>query len=284
MIHGQKETFPIQVMCDVLEIPRSTYYQSLKKTESKRAQENRLLLEQIKLIYDKSKGRYGAPKIHFLLGKAGFSASLKRVQRIMREANLSSITVKKFRPQSNKKSIESRENVLKQDFSTSTLNEKWVADITYIPTIKDGWCYLASVLDLHSKKIVGYSFSRSMTTELVTRALTNATSVQNPSAGLILHTDLGTQYTSEDFSEALKTMKIIPSFSRKGCPYDNACIESFHAILKKEEVHLSAYLNFESANLALFQFIEGWYNRTRIHGVLHYQTPQEIEDQINQCA
>lgn len=276
--------FPIQVMCEVFEIPRSTYYQSSTKTESTRDQENRQLLEEIKLIHTESKGRYGAPKIHFLLLKAGVSVSLKRVQRIMREANIYSITVKKFRPQSNKEPVESRENLLQQDFTTSTLNEKWVADITYVHTLKDGWCYLASVLDLHSKKIVGHSFSRSMTTDLILRALGNAVSVQKPAPGLILHTDLGTQYTSEDFSKALKKQGMVPSFSRKGCPYDNACIESFHAILKKEEVHHVTYLNFESAKIALFQYIEGWYNRRRIHSKLNFRTPQEMEDQINYSA
>jgi transposase InsO family protein len=202
----------------------------------------------------------------------------------MRKAGIYSITIKKFRPQSNRKPIEARENVLQQDFSTSKLNEKWVADITYIHTLRDGWCYLATVLDLYSKKIIGYSFSRSMTTELVLQALDNAVSVQQPEPGLILHTDLGSQYTSEDFSQALKEQKTIPSFSRKGCPYDNACIKSFHAILKKEEVHHVTYLNFKSANAALFQFIEGWYNRRRIHGHLNFQTPQEVEDQFHQSA
>ncbi|WP_425415443.1 IS3 family transposase [Peribacillus loiseleuriae] len=284
LIHDQKEVFPIQFMCEVLDMPRSTYYQSLIKTESARDRENRLLLEQIQLIHIKSKGRYGAPKIHFLLLKAGFSVSLKRVQRIMRKAGIYSITIKKFRPQTNRKPIEARENVLQQDFSTSKLNEKWVADITYIHTLRDGWCYLATVLDLYSKKIIGYSFSRSMTTELVLHALNNAVSIQQPTPGLILHTDLGSQYTSEGFSQALKEQKIIPSFSRKGCPYDHACIESFHSILKKEEVHHVTYLNFESANAALFQFIEGWYNRRRIHGQLNFHTPQEVENQFHQSA
>jgi putative transposase len=284
LINDQKEMFPIQVMCEVLEIPRSTYYQSLVQVESKRSQENQELLEQIRQIHDESKGRYGAPKIHQVLLKTGFSVSLKRVQRIMKKAEIRSITVKKFRPQSNKISVESRENVLKQDFTTTTLNEKWVADITYIHTLKDGWCYLASVLDLHSKKIVGYSFSRSMTTELVLKALDNAISVQKPAPGLILHTDLGSQYTSEDFSEAVKKLEMISSFSRKGCPYDNACIEAFHAILKKEEVHHVTYLDYESASLSLFKFIEGWYNRKRIHSQLNFLTPQEVEDQIKQVA
>ena len=244
-------------MCELLDMPRSTYYQSLMKTESARDRENRLLLKQIRLIHTESKGRYGAPKIHFLLLKAGFSVSLKRVQRIMRKAGIYSITIKKFRPHSNRKPIEARENVLQQDFSTSKLNEKWVADITYIHTLRDGWCYLATVLDLYSRKIIGGSLSLdSMTTELVLQALDNAVSVQQPEPGLILHTDLGSQYTSEDFSQALKEQKIIPSFSPKGCPYDNACIESFHAILKKEEVHHVTYLNFESANAACFSLLK----------------------------
>ncbi|MDQ0269578.1 transposase InsO family protein [Cytobacillus purgationiresistens] len=180
MIYNQKEGFPIQVMCDVMDMPRSTYYQSLNKKESARDLENQLLLEQVKLIHQESKRRYRAPKIHFLLLKAGFSISLKRVQRIMRKAEIYSITIKTFCPQSNKKPIEGSESILQQDFSTSKLNEKWVADITYIHSLQDGWCYLASVLDLHSKKSIGYSFSRSMTTDLVLHALNNAISVQQP--------------------------------------------------------------------------------------------------------
>ncbi|KKB33187.1 Mobile element protein [Bacillus thermotolerans] len=192
--------------------------------------------------------------------------------------------MKKFRPQKSQGTVIERTNHLEQDFTTTTMNEKWVADITYIHTLRDGWCYLASVLDLHSKKIVGYSFSRSMTTDLVLQALHNAVTTQNPEPGLILHTDLGTQYTSEAFENALKAYEIKQSFSRKGCPYDNACMESFHAILKKEEVHQVKYLDYESAKLALFQYIEGWYNRKRIHGQIGYRTPQEVEDLIRMSA
>ena len=169
------------------------------------------------------------------------------------------------------------ENVLNQDFTTTTINEKWVADITYVHTLRDGWCYLASVLDLHTKKVVGYKFSRTMTTEIVLEALQNAIQDQKPDPGLIVHTDLGTQYTSEAFQKLLKKHEMVPSFSRKGCPYDNACIESFHAILKKEEVYLTKYESFETARIALFQFIEGWYNRKRIHGSIGYLTPDEYE-------
>lgn len=284
MIHEQKENYPIQVMCEVLDVPRSTYYQSLEHMESNRDRENRQLTEEIHRIHKESKARYGAPKIHQSLLKEGYAVSLKRVQRLMKKAGIRSITVKKFRPQKSQGTIMERTNHLEQDFTTTTINEKWVADITYIHTLRDGWCYLASVLDLHSKKIVGYSFSRSMTTDLVLQALHNAVTTQHPDPGLIIHTDLGTQYTSEAFERAVKSYGMKQSFSRKGCPYDNACIESFHAILKKEEVHQVKYLDYDFAKRALFQYIEGWYNRKRIHSHLGYRTPQEVEDQARQSA
>lgn len=271
-------------MCKVLNVPRSTYYQSFVHTESNRDRENKQLTEEIKQIHQESKGRYGAPKIHQSLLKKGLRPSLKRVQRLMKKEGIRSIIVTKFRPQSSKGTVVERTNHLEQNFTTTTINQKWVADITYINTLRDGWCYLASVLDLHSKKIVGYSFSRSMTTELVLQALHNAVSTQDPESGLILHTDLGTQYTSEAFENAVKALGIKQSFSRKGCPYDNACIESFHAILKKEEVHQVRYLDYETARIALFRYIEGWYNRKRIHGQLGYRTPQEVENQVRMSA
>jgi putative transposase len=272
------------MMCDVLAVPRSTYYHSLHKTESNRERENQGLTKKIIQIHQESKERYGAPKIHQTLLKGGYSVSLKRVQRLMTKAEIRSITKKKYRPHSSREKVLERKNLLERDFSTTTINEKWVADITYIHTLRDGWCYLASVMDLHSKKIVGYSFSRSMTTDLVMKALGKAYSIQKPAKGLLLHTDLGSQYTSSAFTEYIQSHGIIQSFSQKGCPYDNACIESFHAILKKEEVNHAQYLDYHSAKLAMFQFIEGWYNRKRIHSSLGYQTPQSIEDQIKQSA
>ncbi|OEF96893.1 integrase, partial [Vulcanibacillus modesticaldus] len=248
-------------MCKVLGVPRSSYYHSLNKTQSKRERENQELTEKIKQIHKDSKERYGAPKIHHILLTENYHVSLKRVQRLMKKAGIRSITKKKYRPYQSKEKIVEHENLLDRDFSTTNINQKWVADITYINTLKDGWCYLASVMDLHSKKIVGYSFSRSMTTELVIKALENAINNQKPSKELILHTDLGSQYTSSEFTGYVQSRKIIQSFSRKGNPYDNACIESFHAILKKEEVNHVQYLDYYSAKIAIFQYIEGWYNR-----------------------
>ncbi|WP_124050840.1 IS3 family transposase [Priestia endophytica] len=283
-IKKHKGQYSVQKMCEVLTIPRSSYYSSFKKTVSKREQENQEITKEIQRIYLKSKARYGAPKIHKILLSNGFYLSLKRVQRLMRKAGIRSITKKKYRPYPSKEKVVQLDNLLMRNFSTQTINEKWVADITYIPTVKDGWCYLASVLDLHSKKIVGYSFSRYMTSELVIEALQNACFSQKPRKGLILHTDLGSQYTSSEFTQYVQKHKIKQSFSQKGCPYDNTCMESFHAILKKEEVYHTQYTNYSSAKLALFQFIEGWYNRSRIHSGLGYQTPQFIEDQIRKTA
>ncbi|WP_438769971.1 IS3 family transposase [Brevibacillus sp. JB24b] len=282
-IETNKEKHPIQIMCEVLNIPRSTYY-SYKKEASPRENENQQITKRIMQIHLESKGRYGAPKIHFLLRSKGVSISLKRTQRLMKKADIRSITRKKFRPQSSKDRVIERPNILDQDFTTTSINEKWVADITYIHTLRDGWCYLASVHDLHSKKIVGYSFSQNMTVGLVLHALENAYVTQKPAKGLVLHTDLGTQYTSQDFAQRVEEYHIIHLCSKKGCPYDNACTELFHAILKKEEVNHVTYIDYKSAKLALFTYLEGWYNRKRIHGGLGYKTPQAVEDLLRNVS
>ncbi len=242
-------------MCEVLNLSRSTYYQFQKKEPSLRHKENQLITKRMIEIHQDSKGRYGAPKIHYLLNREGFSISQKKVQRLMNKADIRSITRKKFRPQGSKDRVIERPNLLQQDFKTTSINEKWVADITYIHTLRDGWCYLASVLDLHSKKIIGYSFSRHVTVDVVLHALKNAYDTQKPARDLVLHTDLGAQYTSKDFTQYVKQLHIVHSFSRKGCPYDNACIESFHAILKKEEVNHVTYIDYESAKLALLELV-----------------------------
>ncbi|HEC0895871.1 TPA: IS3 family transposase, partial [Pseudomonas aeruginosa] len=174
---------------------------------------------------------------------------------------------------------EGRKNLLNQDFTTTSINQKWVTDITYIHTLKDGWTYLSTIQDLHTKKVIGWKFGKQMTKELVIETLDNALLNQTPSENLIIHSDLGSQYTSEAYEAKLNELNIRHSFSRKGCPYDNAGIESFHASLKKEEVYPSkAYENFEAAYLALFQYIEGFYNRKRIHSSINYLTPNQMEE------
>ena len=264
-------------MCSVLGVARSTYYDFIDRPKSNREKENDELKVKIKKIYDDSSRRYGSPKIAKALNLSGDKVSEKRVQRLMRELNLYSITIKKFRPHNHKKVVEGLENVLNRDFTTTSINEKWVGDITYIHTLKDGWCYLASVLDLHTRKIVGYAFGRKMTDNLVVKALTNAYSTQMPSDSLIFHTDLGSQYTGKEIKKICHELNIIQSFSKKGCPYDNACIESFHAIIKKEEIYTKTFKTFDEANIAIFKYIESWYNRKRMHSAINYMTPDQCE-------
>lgn len=265
-------------MCRVLEIPRSTYYKSKDETLCNRAIENKKYESEILAIYNKSSKRYGAPKIHEKLIQQGYKISLKSVQKLMRKLDIASVVVKQFKPYKSAGKIVERKNIIRRDFSTKTINEKWVGDITYIHTMKEGWCYLASVMDLHTRKIIGYSFSKVMDTNLIIKALENAYEIQTPSGSVIFHSDLGTQYTSEAYAEQLKKYNMTASFSRKGCPYDNACIESFHSILKKEEVNRVIYYDYATARLELFKYIEGWYNRERIHGSIGYLTPQAKEE------
>ncbi|URZ02338.1 IS3 family transposase ISBce13 [Clostridium felsineum] len=257
-INSNRFKYDIKTMCTILNVPRSTYYKSLDKTKSQRELENDKLKSDIRRIYKANKGIYGAPRIHHILVTEGFNVSLKRVQRRMTELGICAITVKKYRPHSNKKVTEGLKNVLKRDFTTTSINEKWVGDITYIHTVKDSWCYLASVLDLYSKKIIGYAFSKKMTNELVVKALKKAYSSQNPDRNkkLIFHSDLGSQYTSKDLKELCNEFNIVQSFSKKGCPYDNACIESFHSSIKKEEIYRNTYYTFKEANISIFRYIE----------------------------
>lgn len=228
---------------------------------------------------------YGAPKIQKELEGKGHKVSVKRVQRKMKELGIRSIVTKKFRPTRSSQKVDEKPNLLNQDFSADKPNKKWVGDITYIHTVKHGWCYLAAVLDLCTKKIVGYSFGRTMDAKLVVAALDNAYVNQRPEKGVVtFHSDIGRQYTSKDFIKRLKKYKMLQSHSRKGCPYDNACIESFNSILKKERVNHIKYYDYESARIDIFQFIEAWYNRKRIHGSIGYITPQMKEDQFKKFS
>ena len=263
-------------MCKVLEINRSTYYKKLHHTTSKRELDNKKLDEEIKTIYYETKKRYGAPKIHKALIANGRNASLKRVQRRMVYLGLRSIVIKKYRHYSSNKKVVEQKNILKQNFQTSGINKKWCTDITYIYTKKDGWTYLASVMDFYSKKIIGWSYGTSMTTELALKAVENACISVKKLEGIILHSDLGSQYTSDLFEKYLSKHKIKHSFSRKGCPYDNACIESFHSLLKKEEVHHKSYIDSKDAYASIFEYIESWYNHKRIHSSINYLTPNAV--------
>jgi len=260
-----------------LKLKRSTYFARLKQVKSARMLENEHFSKQIQTIYTESKGRYGAPKIHQKLLQDGKKLSLKRVQKLMLKAGLRAITVRKWRAKRIEQNKHTRyPNLLAQDFSAEVLNQKWSTDITYIHTKAHGWCYLSSIMDLCSRKIIAWKFSKQMTLDLVQDTLEQVKS--RVRSGLILQTDRGSQYTSMAYEQQLKTLGIRHSYSQKGYPYDNSCIESFHASLKKEEIYQQAsYATFEVAKLALFEYIEGWYNRKRIHSKIGYKTPQEFE-------
>ncbi|WP_438734460.1 IS3 family transposase [Enterococcus sp. AZ128] len=221
-------------MCQLLDVPRATYYRKINPIPTQRIQKQELRNQRVFRLYHESDRIYGAGKIRYLLTQ-NFSEyrkiSIKRVQKSMKRQGIRSVSIKKFKAA--KRILKNYPNLLKQDFSTTALNQKWVADITYINTLEDDWCYLSTIMDLHSRKIIGYHFDQQMTTDIVEKALDEAVLNRNSDNGLILHTDLGSQYTSNEYEEKLNALNISHSYIRKGCPYDNAGIESFHALLKK---------------------------------------------------
>ena len=197
----------------------------------------------------------------------------------MKSGGLASIIQKKYTPyKQSKELVLERDNILEQDFSTTSINQKWVSDITYIYVQKEGWCYLASVMDLHSKKIIGYHFSKQMTTDIIVQALKNAYVSQRPKGKVILHTDLGSQYTSQDFKNLTSELNVIQSFSRKGCPYDNACIESFHSLIKREWLNRFKIRDYGHAYRLVFEYLEAFYNTKRIHSHCDYMSPNDYEE------
>ena len=226
--------------------------------------------------FEKSKKRYGSPKIAKVLNNQGIKVSQKRVARRMKALGIKSIIVKKYNHKGNKKVDDTnKENLLDQHFKADKPSEKWVGDITYIYTKETGWTYLAIVMDLYDLKIIGWSYSENMTADIVVDAFKKAKQSRKIEEEMIFHSDLGSQYTSNEFEKLLIENSVKHSYSKKGYPYDNASMESFNAILKKEEVNVNTYETFKEARIAIFEFIESWYNNTRIHGSNGYITPNQ---------
>lgn len=279
-IQNHLNHYTVSQLCSALKFPRSTYYKALVCVPSNRQKEYEEFSKQVNRTYDESKQLYGAVKICRCLNDNGTAYSLKRVQRHMSAQGLRSIVVKKYRYQANHGSVPAdKENILERNFTAETIHQKWCTDITYIHVLKEGWTYLASVMDLYSRKIIGYAYGTSMTAELAVEAVRNACLNVKETKGIILHSDLGSQYTSQTFEGYLSSKGIRHSFSRKGTPYDNACIESFHSVLKKEEIYLHIYQDSKEARKAIFEYIESWYNRKRIRSAINYMTPQQKEDE-----
>jgi transposase InsO family protein len=265
-------------MCRAFDISRSSYYEYSSHHQSARELENEKLKETIKTIWLDSYKRYGAPKITKVLSRShNIHIGQKRVQKLMKELNIRSIIVKSYKPFKTKPEEGEFINILNRDFSTTSINEKWVSDITYVHTDECGWCYLATILDLHSKRLIGWKFGKEMTTELVEAALENAIETRKLNKLIVLHSDRGSQYTAKVYRNYCTDNNFNLSYSEKGCPYDNAPMESFNSIIKKELINHTHYEKFEQAYLSIFTFIEKWYNRERIHGSIGYMTPIEFE-------
>ena len=225
------------------------YYYHKTNKENSYKKENEELDKKIIEEYEKSKKRYGSPKITKILDKQGIKVSQKRVARRMKSLGLRSIIVKKFNHSGNKKVYDkNKENLLEQNFKAERPSEKWVGDITYIYTKETGWTYLTAIMDLYDLKIIGWSYGLNMTAEIVKEAFIKAKTERGITKGMIFHLDLGSQYTSKEYEKILMENNVKHSYSKKGYPYDNASMESFNAILKKEEVNVNRYKHLKKRN------------------------------------
>lgn len=272
--------YDVKWLCRIFGIPRSSYYAALNRQPSNRSVENEGLKEKILEIYSNSKRRYGCIKITRQLAKNGVKIGQNRVLRLMRQLKIQSIVCKRHKKRSRETDDATRPNLINRRFYADEPNKIWLADITYIKTLRHGWTYLAAVLDMCTRKVVGYSYSKSMTSELTSDALRKACKNQGYPQNVLLHSDRGSQYIANDFIQVAETLNVCLSYSAKACPFDNAPMEAFNAILKKEEVYLNSYLDFESARSKIFDFIKGWYNRNRIHSSIGFLTPAEFENQF----
>ena len=262
-------------MCGVLKVNRSTVYKIINHKISNQEIDRIDLEARIIDIYNEFEGIYGAPKIQQELLKQDYVTTVKRVSKYMRRLGLRSITTKKYKPGKSEKAPDGKENILEQDFSTSGPNQKWTMDITYVWTVYDGWTYLASVMDMHSKLILGYSYQKHMRKEMVLESIKQAVYKTHDTRGIIIQSDLGSQYLSYEVEEFLREHGIFHSYSRKSIPQDNSPIEAFHSIIKREKLRHVVLKTFEEAKTVIFKYIEGFYNRKRIHGSIDYLTPHE---------
>lgn len=273
-ISDHRGTFNVGRMCKILNVSPSGYHAWKNRPESRRSLENRILEDKIRVLHKASHGIYGSPRVHRDLVEAGVRCGKNRVARIMRKAGIRSRTKRKFKATTNSKhSLPVAPNLLDRNFTVEAPDSVWVGDITYILT-DEGWLYLAVLLDLYNREVVGWSASARMTRQLAIDALEMALGKRDPGQGLVHHTDRGSQYASNEYQDILKKHRIICSMSRKGNCYDNAVAESFFGRLKSEWVNHQRYRSRSKAIQSLFYYIEIFYNRKRRHSSINYLTPQ----------
>ena len=277
-IDRRRKQYPVRMMCRLLEVSRSGYYAWRVRPESQRVKTDRELLKRIRQIHADSDGVYGAVKIAAELNEQGCPCGRHKVARLMRRAGLKGCPKTTFKVTTQRDPKHAvADNLLQQNFAAENPNERWASDITYIKT-RQGWLYLAVVLDLYSRRIVGWSMSRWITRHLVISALNMAVDQRLPGEELIHHSDRGSQYTSDDFRDELEKHNIECSMSGTGNCYDNAVVESFFGLLKRERVNRKYYSTRDDAKQDIFDYIECFYNRKRRHGYLGNISPAAFEE------
>jgi len=270
----------IKRTANLLEISRSSYYSYKNKKTNKRSLEEQILKEEIREIWVLNEKKYGSPKIQGELRKKGMRVSERRIQKLMKEMGIKSVVTQKYKYKASVPTEqEGLENKLNRDFNSTKSYEKIVGDITYIRTKDKGWCYLASYMDLYNNEILSYEFGEKMEEELVLKSLFKLP--LKKLKGSIIHTDRGSQYTAKNYRKRLAKYGIIESYSRRGNPYDNACIESFHSVLKKELIYPQELKSYSELKRILFEYIEGFYNTRRTQKRLGYLSPKEYLKKIS---
>jgi len=276
-ISAYRKQYAVERMCRVLEVSRAGYYAWRKRKPSVRQQANARLLEKIQIIHLGSHKRYGAPRVYAALRREGWKCGHNRIARLMRQHQ---IQAWQRRAWVRTTRVDPRRpvapNLLGRAFIAQHPNQKWVSDITYIPT-QQGWLYLAVIMDLFSRKIVGWSMAERMQDDLVQKAIRMALRQRSVAGELLLHSDRGSQYTSAAYQKLLAAKGILVSMSRTGNCYDNAAMESFFSTLKKELVFRQSYTTRSQARQDLFAYIEGFYNLRRLHSALGFLSPVEVE-------
>jgi len=273
----EKALYPVTVLCRVLCLSTSGFYVWMKRPASRQATATAILQAAIRVAFDESRGTYGSPRIHAELVAHGWKVSKTRVEREMRKLGLLARRPKKFRVTTDSAhDLPIAENALDRKFGASQPNRVWTTDITYVWT-REGWLYLAIIIDLFSRRVVGWATANHMRTSLVLSALHMALGRRLPNAGLVHHSDRGTQYASTIYREALAELDIVCSMSRRGNCWDNAVSESFFSTIKHELIHRNDWESRETASLAIAEYIECFYNTRRRHSYLSFKSPAEHE-------
>jgi putative transposase len=280
-IDGEKASYPILKMCVWAGVSRSGFYEWRGRPASATTERRCALARHVKKIFNKSKGTYGYRRVHAVLARKGIEAGRELVRSIMRKLELVACQPRPFRTTTiaDKATAAATPDLLAGEFTADAPGVRLVGDITYIPTWQ-GWLYLATVIDCHTKQVVGWSMADHMRATLVGDALKMASGNINITENCVFHSDRGTQYTSTEYRTLLGGYKILPSVGRTGVCWDNALAESFFASLKNELVHRTAFPTRRHARRAIAHYIEVWYNRERLHSGLGYRTPQEVYDEF----